>query len=429
MPTVQHFITEDEIDAAMTRGSGFESGKGRIFTFFQKPHTDKEKVDFLKNEYGTGGHSHALSGAGGSWEDHDGKGLRYKKDGCPDVHFTWEKAAKRITDLIQKGRYLTKQEQTEYDKIQAEKALAEEDEVQSQQPDTNLDDLQEDVPEQPAPTIRELHEQYKPTVLAAVMEDVPYRNACGHSDHENAVIEGNAAIRRAVLGSGDLKLIRLYSDVPEFRQRLHREVIDETYPRLHEMLRPLSQDDIDDAIRAWNGNIESKHAVVRYMEQHGREKDTAAWLAQEYGGSDSKSLFVIRAGSPEGIELPWSKVQRRIAQLIKEDRFYTEAEQDRFDNIDPIAIREAQEERGIVNGQVADPEKLDNDPFIQRVMADVEAISREGIPADEPEQPSPHNSRVLVSDEEYAAARGTLRERTSYDPAVLPYHVGDIVYL
>ena len=105
------------------------------------------------------------------------------------MHFTWEKAAKRITDLIQKGRYLTKQEQTEYDKIQAEKALAEEDEVQSQQPDTNLDDLQEDVPEQPAPTIRELHEQYKPTVLAAVMEDVPYRNACGHSDHENAVIE------------------------------------------------------------------------------------------------------------------------------------------------------------------------------------------------------------------------------------------------
>ncbi len=75
--------------------------------------------------------------------------------------------------------------------------------------------------------------------------------------------------------------------------------------------------------------------------------------------------------------LPWPKVQRRIAQLIKEDRFYTEAEQDRFDNIDPIAIREALAERGIVNGQVADPEKLDNDPFIQRVMADVR-ISREG---------------------------------------------------
>ena len=421
VPAAKQFISEDEIDAAMTNGSSFAGGKGRIFVFFQGKHTDKEKVDFLKREYGIGGRSHALSGATYSGEDHDGKGLHYKKQDCPDVNFTWEKVSKRITGLIRKGRYLTEQEQAQYDKIQAEKELAEEDAIQAQQPEVEK--------ETPKPTLGEQFEQYKPVVTAAISEDAAYRNACGHSDRENAVIEGNAAIRRAILGSGDLELIRLYSDVPEFRQRLHREVIDETYPRLHEMLRPLSQDDIDDAIRAWNGNIESKHAVVRYMEQHGREKDTAAWLAQEYGGSDSKSLFVIRAGSPEGIELPWPKVQRRIAQLIKEDRFYTEAEQDRFDNIDPIAIREALEERGIVNGQVADPEKLDNDPFIQRVMADVEAISREGIPADEPEQPSPHNSRVLVSDEEYAAARGTLRERTSYDPAVLPYHVGDIVYL
>ena len=421
VPTVQHFITEDEIDAAMTGGSSFAGGKGRIYAFFMANHTDKEKVRFLKDEYGIGGRSHALSGATHSGEDHDGKGLHYKKQDCPDVHLNWENVAKRITSLIQKGRYLTEQEQAQYDKIQAEKELAEEDAIQAQQPEVEK--------ETPKPTLREQFEQYKPVVTAAISEDAAYRNACGHSDRENAVIEGNAAIRRAILGSGDLELIRLYSDVPEFHQRLHREVIDETYPRLHEMLRPLSQDDIDDAIRAWNGDIQSKHAVVRYMEQHGREKDTAAWLAQEYSGSDNKSLFVIRAGSPEGIELPWPKVQRRIAQLIKEDRFYTEAEQDRFDNIDPIAIREALAERGIVNGEQVGEEKLDNDPFIQRVMADVEAISREGIPADEPEQPSPHNSRVLVSDEEYAAARGTLRERTSYDPAVLPYHVGDIVYL
>ena len=506
VPTVQHFITEDEIDAAMTNGSSFAGGKGRIFVFFQGNHTDKEKVDFLKREYGIGGRSHALSGATYSGEDHDGKGLHYKKQDCPDVNFTWEKVSKRITGLIRKGRYLTKQEQAEYNKIQAEKALAEEDTLQAQQPTpeiweyngvkerhpndmvlyqmgdffelygedaktaaaelgfnlttraipgggrvemcgfpaNRLEQVVEQLRDQhdvtisavpeggrerqeysmpsidheaeqhidaqeaefgadgtrvfreteaaAAPTIRELHEQYKPTVLAAVMEDVPYRNACGHSDHENAVIEGNAAIRRAVLGSGDLELIRLYSDVPEFRQRLHREVIDETYPKLHELLRPLSQEDIDTALCAWNGNIESKHAVVRYMKDHAREKDTAAWLAQEYGGSNSNSLFVVRAGSPEETQLPWPKVQRRLAQLIQEDRFYTEEEQDRFDNIDPIAIREALEERGIVNGQVADPEKLDNDPFIQRVMADVEQIAAE----------VQEQSNQSLSDAEYA---------------------------
>ena len=387
VPTVQHFITEDEIDAAITGGSSFAGGKGRIYAFFMENHTDKEKVRFLKDEYGMGGRSHALSGAMGSNEDYNGKGLHYKKQDCPDVHLNWEKVAKRITSLVQKGRYLTEQEQAQYDKIQAEKELAEEDAIQAPQPDTEpADILREDVPEQPIPTVRELHEQYKPIVLAAVMEDMPYRNACGHSDYENAVIEGNAAIRRVVLGSGDLGLIRLYSDVPEFRQHLHREIIDETYPRLHEMLRPLSQDDIDDAIRVWNGDIQSKHAVVRYMEKHGREKDTAAWLAHEYNGGDSKSLFVIRAGNPEGMELPWSKVQRRIAQLIRTEQFYTEAERDRFDNIDPIVVREALEERGIVNGQIADPEKLNNDPFIQRVMTDVEQIA--AVEHAEPAQPS-----------------------------------------
>ena len=279
------------------------------------------------------------------------------------------------------------------------------------------------------PTLRELHERYKSIVLEAVTQDIRYRNACGHSDYENAMIECNAAVRRVILDSHDIELIRLFSDVPEFRQRLHREVADETYPKLHELLRPLSDNDIDRAIQDWNGKIESKHAVVRYMKDHAREKDTAVWLAHEFDGGDGKTPFTVRPESPEGTALPWPKVQRRIAQLIKEDRFYTQVEQDNLDDVDPIAIRETLAQRGIVDGHVVDPEKLDNDPFVQQVMRDVEAISRETTQADQPEQPSSGNSRVPVSDEEYAAARGTVRERTSYDPTVPPYHVGDIVYL
>lgn len=449
VPAAKQFISDDEIDAAMTRGSGVSGGKGRIFAFFQEVHTDKEKVDFLRHEYGIGGRSHALSGAMGSHEDRDGKGLRYKKGGCPDVHFTWEKVAKRITGLIQKGRYLTEQEQAEYDKIQAEKALAEGETVETQQPDPAVweyndikerhpddmvlyqmgdffelygEDAKEAAPELglqlvsraipgggrvemcgfpanrleqyleqlrtkhdvtvsatlegsaqrreysvlsidheaeqdisaheaeygadgfrafrdeeaiQAATLRELHERYKPIVLEAVTQDIRYRNACGHSDHESAVIEGRSAI----------------------------------------------QD--------WNGKIESKHAVVRYMKDHAREKDTAAWLAREFDGGDGKTPFAVRPESPNGTVLPWPKVQRRIAQLIKEERFYTQVEQDNLDDVDPIAIREALAQRGIVDGHVVDPEKLDNDPFVQQVMRDVEAISRETAQADQQERPEP----------------------------------------
>ncbi|WP_419761415.1 SNF2-related protein [Anaeromassilibacillus senegalensis] len=212
--------------------------------------------------------------------------------------------------------------------------------------------------------------------------------------------------------------------------------------------RALTQADIDAAIQEWNGKIESKHAVVRYMRDHAREKDTAAWLRQEYG-DDLPALPVTVDGAAGDVS--WPKVQRRIAQLIKEDRFYTEAEQDRFDNIDPIAIREALAERGIVNGQVVDPEKLDSDPFIQQVMRDVEAVAAEKQAETAAKPPLPdlsgqpitregdtltigsgeptHEIDITVSDEEYAAIRGTIPERTSYDPSAPVYNVGDTVYL
>ena len=212
--------------------------------------------------------------------------------------------------------------------------------------------------------------------------------------------------------------------------------------------RALTQADIDAAIQEWNGKIESKHAVVRYMRDHAREKDTAAWLRQEYG--DDLPALPVTVDSAAG-DVSWPKVQRRIAQLIKEDRFYTEAEQDRFDNIDPIAIREALAERGIVNGQVVDPEKLDSDPFIQQVMRDVEAVAAEKQAETAAKPPLPdlsgqpitregdtltigsgeptHEIDITVSDEEYAAIRGTIPERTSYDPSAPVYNVGDTVYL
>ena len=238
--------------------------------------------------------------------------------------------------------------------------------------------------EQAQPTVQERLERYRPIVIATVSEDTAYRNACSHSDRENAEIECNAAVRRAVLNSKDMELIRLFSDVPEFRSRLHQEVFEGTYARLHDLLRPLSQDDIDDALRAWNGNVESKRAVVRYMQQHGREKETAAWLAHEYGGKEGNNLFIVRAGSPETAELSWAKVQRLIAQLIREDNFFTEQERDNFDDIDPVAIREALAERGIVGGKVVDPEKLNSDPFIQRVMQDTERIAEQEEPTIDP---------------------------------------------
>ena len=106
-PLVRQFITDDEINESLSGGSGFSGGKARIYEYWQKGHSAKEKADFLKNEYGTGGRSHALSGASGSGEDHDAKGIRYTKSGCDKVQLSWTQVANRIDSLIKQERYIS----------------------------------------------------------------------------------------------------------------------------------------------------------------------------------------------------------------------------------------------------------------------------------------------------------------------------------
>ena len=113
-PIVRQFITDDEINESLSGGSGFSGGKARIYEYWQEGHSAKEKADFLKNEYGTGGHSHALSGASGSGEDHDSKGIRYTKSGCDKVQLSWTQVANRIDSLIKQERYFDKDTLEQY---------------------------------------------------------------------------------------------------------------------------------------------------------------------------------------------------------------------------------------------------------------------------------------------------------------------------
>ena len=105
-PKVKPFITDDEVFTAISRGSGIDKGKERITKFFKENHTLQEKANFLKDEYGIGGRSHAVSGAMGSDELHDAKGLKLQKNNCNDVFLTWSSVAKHIDELLSKNLYL-----------------------------------------------------------------------------------------------------------------------------------------------------------------------------------------------------------------------------------------------------------------------------------------------------------------------------------
>lgn len=110
------FFSQQEIDRVLTRGSGFEEGKYRINQMFSKNTTLKEKVQFLKKEYGEGGSSPAVGFINANY---DAKGMslsRYREIGKDEIKITlkWDKVAKRIDELIQLDRYLNKKEKEYY---------------------------------------------------------------------------------------------------------------------------------------------------------------------------------------------------------------------------------------------------------------------------------------------------------------------------
>lgn len=126
----EDFITQDEIDYRLGRGSGFSNGSFRIYDYFKEGHDSKEAANFLKNEYGTGGSSHALAGADHSYEDHDAKGIKLKKGniGKPyaEVLLSWNVVEKRIRKLIEEDKYLSpegKEAYAQYRVEQEQKAL------------------------------------------------------------------------------------------------------------------------------------------------------------------------------------------------------------------------------------------------------------------------------------------------------------------
>ena len=132
----EDFITQDEIDHRLGRGSGYAHGSFRIYDYFMEGHDSKEAAAFLKKEYGIGGSSHALAGTDHSWEDHDSKGIRLKKgdisEPFADVLLSWKVVEKRIRKLIQEDKYLSPKAKEAYAEYKEEQAQEELEKAQAQ---------------------------------------------------------------------------------------------------------------------------------------------------------------------------------------------------------------------------------------------------------------------------------------------------------
>ena len=486
IPELPHtpFITEDEIDATLAdRASGVIGGKTRIYNFFTaKPaHTPKEKAEFLKNEYGIGGSSHAVSGDG--WVDHDAKGLRLRKGKCPDITISWPNVVKRIDTLIRMNRYLTPEELAQVNSVREAHYDPEEENaepVENVLPSEKREEKQA-LPKQDLSEHYAIYQRIKesdalvenslllyrmgefyelfgedadkaakaldftsvtwntPEGRPISMVGIPRHSLAYYLEqlrdtYDVTVVAGDDVKRYLSIDHEAAKAINEHEaefgadgwrafggrdydfadepDIPATEpvqpgeppaaeestspnpaeealdlfmasfddQDNHREdtsvlpsdadptpmdaaasknttqhdTPDPVATAEEAPPREMTQEEIDDALRAWNGRIESKRAVVRYMEAHGRERQTAEWLKNEFK-SENQDLFdrvrlengltLINPDASAETVLPWQKVQRRIAQLIREDRFFTEQELDSFKDIDVAAVREQLEQK------------------------------------------------------------------------------------
>ena len=114
----EDFITQDEIDYALGRGSGYSNGAFRIYDYFREGHDKKENDAFLKKEYGIGGGSGGLPGNDDSHHDYDGKGIRLEKGSYTNpyakVLLNWNVVEKRLRELITEDKYLSAEEKEQY---------------------------------------------------------------------------------------------------------------------------------------------------------------------------------------------------------------------------------------------------------------------------------------------------------------------------
>lgn len=408
-------VSDEVINRVLTAGSNSTHSRERIAAFFMQPNISiADAAAFLRREYRVGGAGVRVHNIDHSlWFDSNGLRIARGHDTRTPraAVLTYEDAANRISTLLKNGQYasaaeLTDAKPNEYRELASEIWHT-------------YHDMSEEAREQGffAQTKEFANDVFPPAVekLTAALSDPAQRT----------VLTGEMAdYARAVQQNSDL--CRFHFNVQRSEDAAERLQRTEHMTALYaaadgfEPVRAafITQDEIDEMLRSGSGIERGKKRISEFYAENHTQKERIEFLKNEYGwggrayggyseNHDGKGITFERSIDRtvyDRITLSWSQVDHQISTLIRQNRYLTPEEQrryaqertdtvtisepenvfqsntqneppaaepDDFSDIDPIAIREALAERGIVNGKVVDPEKLNRDPFIQRVMADV----------------------------------------------------------
>ena len=111
-------LSDEEIDHALRRGSGFAGGKLRIAALYESHPSPKDAQDFLKEEYGIGGHSHTYLDGSSGFVDYNSKGIRLSQRGfSQEMQLRWPAVEQHVRRMAETGAYLTEAEHAQFDEM------------------------------------------------------------------------------------------------------------------------------------------------------------------------------------------------------------------------------------------------------------------------------------------------------------------------
>ena len=408
-------VSDEVINRVLTAGSNSTHSRERIAAFFMQPNVSMaDAAAFLRREYRVGGAGVRVHNIDHSlWFDSNGLRIARGHDTRTPraAVLTYEDAANRISTLLKNGQYasaaeLTDAKPNEYRELASEIWHT-------------YHDMSEEAREQGffAQTKEFANDVFPPAVekLTAALSDPAQRTVLtGEMTDYARAVQQNSNLCRFCFN------VQRSEDAAERLQRTEHMTALYAAADGFEPVRAafITQDEIDEMLRSGSGIEHGKKRISEFYAENHTQKERIEFLKNEYGwggrayggyseNHDGKGIAFERSIDRkvyDRITLSWSQVDHQISTLIRQNRYLTPEEQrryaqertdtvtisepenvfqsntqneppaaepDDFSDIDPIAIREALAERGIVNGKVVDPEKLNRDPFIQRVMADV----------------------------------------------------------
>ena len=119
-PVVDGVQVYEALAAEIDRGTGFVHGKLRVQDFYEEQHpTIQQLADFLKKEYGTGGHS----GEGKiSLVDYNSQGITFSFENGEKFRHSWYNVATMTESRLRDDTYLSAEQKAERAALKAEKA-------------------------------------------------------------------------------------------------------------------------------------------------------------------------------------------------------------------------------------------------------------------------------------------------------------------